>query len=65
MKNKILPAVRAFLRYGKPTPLNEISLRTQAVQRDYEVIIYPDRATAIAAAARLRRPATGMLKKII
>src|SRR5690349_17662415 len=54
MKNYILPAVIELVRYGKATTLHEISLRTQAVQRGYEVVTYPDRQAALAAVATLR-----------
>jgi hypothetical protein len=55
MLNRILPAVLSFTRYGTPTPLNEISLRTQAVRRNYEVVIHPDRAAALATIFKLKR----------
>lgn len=65
IKNHILPAVLELVRYGKPTTLHEISIRTQAVQRGYEVVIHPDRDTALASLKlRNRKAATQPLRSL-
>lgn len=57
MKNYILPSLLGMVRYGTPTLLNEISIRTQAVRRDYELIIYPDLSSALGAIAKMKQQA--------
>jgi len=58
MKNQILPGLLGMVRYGKPTLLNEISIRTQAVQRDYEVFIHSDLSSALIAINKMKQKAS-------